>query len=65
MQCKLFCRKSGYFTRPEAFAEGLQREVNEWLVARPSIRVLHVLQSTNGGSLEPTSLTISVWYEDP
>ncbi|MGN2245758.1 hypothetical protein ACFWZ3_03595 [Frateuria sp. GZRR35] len=63
MQCKLFCRKSGYFTRPAAFAEVLQREVNDWLAANPSIRVVHVLQSSSGGSLEPTSVTVSVWYE--
>ena len=64
MQCKLFCRKSGYFTRPGAFAEGLQQEINDWLAARPSIRLVHILQSTSGGSLEPTSLTVPVWYED-
>lgn len=63
MQCKLFCRKSGYFTRPEAFAEGLQREINDWLAAHPSIRVIHVLQSASGGSLEPAALAVSLWYE--
>ncbi len=42
----------------------IEKEINDWLKERPSIKILHIRQSSNGGSLYVTKLFISVWYEE-
>lgn len=42
----------------------LEIQVNAWLSDNPNIRIIAVQQSAAGGSLNPPSYLVSVWYED-
>ena len=42
----------------------LEKEINNWLEEHPSIKIVKIRQSSNGGSLHVTKLFISVWYEE-
>jgi hypothetical protein len=64
MKMKLFLKKESAFRRWERFVSELEDEVNAWLAAHPGIRVVHVTQSSNGGSFDTSKVVISVWYED-
>ncbi|HEY7310079.1 MAG TPA: hypothetical protein VH643_12025 [Gemmataceae bacterium] len=58
MKVKLFVQDKGV-------VESLEEQVNTWLAANAGIRIRHITQSSNGGSLERTSkVFISVWYEE-
>ena len=63
MLTKMFASRAGYFTSPAKTATQLEGEINAWLGARPDVRVVHIRQSSNGGSLEPSKVWISIWYE--
>ena len=64
MRVKLFLAKMGYFGSSRRFAERLEQEINGWLEEHPQIRIVEVCQTSGGGSFEPMSLTVSVWYEE-
>jgi hypothetical protein len=42
----------------------LEVQVNAWLTGNPTIRIFTVQQSAAGGSLNPPSYLVSVWYEE-
>ena len=64
MKMKLFLKDHSPFRRWGRFVSDLEDEVNAWLAAHPDIQVVHVMQSSNGGSFDTSKVVISVWYED-
>ena len=64
MKMKLFLKDKSVFRRWGRFVSELEDEVNAWLAAHPGIRVMHVTQSSNGGSLDTSKVVISIWYEE-
>jgi hypothetical protein len=61
---KLFVKDKSSLRRWARFAEELEAEVNDWLALNPGIRIVHVTQSSNGGSFDTSKVFISVWYEE-
>jgi hypothetical protein len=64
MKMKLFVQDKGLMGGWRRFTEALENQVNAWLAENPGIRIAHVEQSSNGGSLDSSKIMISVWYED-
>ena len=62
MKVKLFSKRDSYFARRKHL--DLENEINEWLKKNPSIKVIEIKQSASGGSLEPATWFVSVWYEE-
>ncbi len=50
--------------RKEVDVSNLEKEINVWLEQHPSIKIIDIKQSSNGGSWATTKVFISVWYED-
>jgi hypothetical protein len=42
----------------------LEAEINQWLAANPTIKVVEVAQSSIGSSFAGSLWCISVWYEE-
>lgn len=63
MKVKMFFGKAGYFSS-DKLSSDIEEGINSWLSRNPGLKVVHVLQSQSGGSLEPASAVVSVWYED-
>ena len=63
MKIKLFVKDKG-LQRWRRFVGELEDEVNAWLAANSNVKVVHVTQSSNGGSFDTSKLFISVWYEE-
>ncbi len=42
-----------------------ERVINSWLSEHPHIKVVDITQSSAGGDWAPTSLVITLWYEEP
>ncbi len=61
MKMKLFFM-SNLEKRKRVNLQSLEDEVNAWLGQNPNINVVNIKQSASGGSFNPTSLSISVWY---
>jgi len=64
VKVKLFLKDKSAFRKWDRFVQGLEDEVNTWLAAHPFLRIVHVTQSSNGGSLDTTKVMMSVWYEE-
>ncbi len=64
MQVKLFIHDKSAFQRWSRFAANLEDEINSWLAVNPGIRIVHVTQSSNGGSFDTTKIIVSIWYEE-
>jgi hypothetical protein len=64
MKTKLFLLKKSYLSRSRGFGARVEREINDWLEAHPKIKIVDIVQSASGGSMEPMTLVISIWYED-
>ena len=62
MKVKLFAKKDSFFARRKNL--DLENEINEWLKKNPSIKVIEIKQSASGGSMEPATWLVSVWYEE-
>lgn len=62
MRVKLFSKKEGYFKKNSTASTEFEQEINSWLQANPSIKIIEIKQSSSGGSLEPAIHLISVWY---
>lgn len=58
MKVKLFGREGS------KHALDIEQDINNWLKAQPDINIIHIKQSSNGGSFQDTKLYISVWYEN-
>jgi hypothetical protein len=50
--------------KKEVDVSDLEKDVNAWMEQNPSIRIIDVRQSSNGGSMANTKVFISVWYEE-
>lgn len=64
MKVKIFHLQRPYFSTSATFAERSERAINGWLADHPQVNIVHVHQSASGGSLEPSSVTVSIWYEE-
>jgi hypothetical protein len=64
MKVKLFGQDKSIFRSWGKFLALLEDEVNAWLAVHPGIRIVHVAQSSNGGSLDTSKVFLSVWYEE-
>ena len=63
METKIFGISQGYFRKISKAAFHLQEEINAWLAANPGIKIIDIKQSSSGGSVEPSNIIISIWYE--
>ena len=64
MKVKLFVKDKSAFRRWGRFVGELEAEVNAWLAANPGIKIVHITQSSNGGSFDTSKVFLSVWYEE-
>jgi hypothetical protein len=64
LKVKLFVKDKSAFRRWSRFVAELEEEVNAWLAAHPDIKILHMTQSSNGGSFDTSKVFLSVWYEE-
>jgi hypothetical protein len=64
VKVKLFVRDKSAFQRWSRFVAALEDEVNDWLADNPGIQIVHVTQSSNGGSFDTSKVFLSVWYEE-
>ncbi len=64
MKVKLFVQDKSPFRRWRRFLAALEDEVNAWLAANPGIKIVHITQSSNGGSFDTSKVFLSVWYEE-
>jgi hypothetical protein len=64
VKVKLFVRDKSPFGRWSRFLAALEDEVNAWLAANPGIKIVHITQSSNGGSFDSSKVFLSVWYEE-
>jgi len=63
MRVKFFGKSAGYFQSAGQVAKEMEGEVAAWLAQHPDIKLISVEQSSSGGSLEPSKIWVSVWYE--
>ncbi|MHC4544597.1 MAG: hypothetical protein ACYTDW_03575 [Planctomycetota bacterium] len=42
----------------------LEDEINTWMTENRNIKVVDIKQSSSGGSFSPSSVCISLWYEE-
>jgi hypothetical protein len=64
VKVKLFVQDKSPFRRWRRFLTALEDEVNAWLAANPGIKIVHIKQSSNGGSFDTSKVFLSVWYEE-
>lgn len=63
MKTKIFAISGGYFRGISKTALSLERNINAWINANPRIKIIDIKQSACGGSVEPSKIIISIWYE--
>jgi hypothetical protein len=64
MKSRIFFRKQSWLGSSADFSRDIELEVNDWLAAHPAIKVIDIKQSSSGGSLEPSAIAISIWYDE-
>lgn len=64
VRMKLFIKDKSPFSFWSTFQSRLEDEVNAWLADNPGIRIVHVTQSSNGGSLDSSKIWLTIWYDD-
>jgi hypothetical protein len=64
VKVKLFVQDKSPFRRWSRFLAQIEDEVNGWLAANPGIKIVHITQSSNGGSFDTSKVFLSVWYEE-
>jgi hypothetical protein len=64
MKVNLFVKDKSAFRRWGRFVGELEDEVNAWLANHPGIKIIHITQSSNGGSFDTSKVFLSVWYEE-
>ena len=67
MKVKIFTRvlksKFSFWMKPIEQADfGLESEINLWLAKDPTIEIKDIKQTQSGGSFQPATLTVTVWY---
>jgi hypothetical protein len=63
MQVKIFSKCGGYFSKSSRESLQLEQDINSWLDSHTEIKIVNIKQSSSGGSLEPATHIISIWYE--
>ncbi len=63
MKTKIFAISGGYFRNISKTALSLEEEINAWIKANSGIKIIDLKQSSCGGSVEPSKIIISIWYE--
>jgi hypothetical protein len=41
----------------------IEKEINDWLIKMPDIKIHHIKQSMSGGSWAPCKIVVSIFYE--
>lgn len=67
MEVKIFSKtlkcKTKFLSNDETIKDnGLEAEINLWLAANANKEIIEINQTQSGGSLEPATLVISIWY---
>lgn len=62
MKVKMFFKKE-LEKGKEINIQALDEEINAWLEQNPNIKVIDIKQSASGGSVNRSSICISLWYE--
>ncbi|ABV37115.1 conserved hypothetical protein [Shewanella sediminis HAW-EB3] len=67
MEVKIFTKvlrpKVGFLPKSDTATDhGLEAEINLWLASQPNIDIQNITQSQSGGSFQPATLVVSVWY---
>ncbi len=68
MKVKIFTKtlkpKLSFWMKPlEQVDCGLESEINLWLSEIPAIEIKDIKQTQSGGSFQPATLTVIVWYQ--
>jgi len=68
MEVKIFTKvlrpKIGFMSKSDTVTDhGLEAEINLWLASQPNIEIQDITQSQSGGSFQPSTIVISVWYK--
>ncbi|OUS24477.1 hypothetical protein A9Q98_13760 [Thalassotalea sp. 42_200_T64] len=68
MEVKIFTKilrpKVGFLPKSDTATDhGLEAEINLWLAAKADIEIQNITQSQSGGSFQPSTIVVSVWYE--
>lgn len=59
----MFIKKQSILADAARFSQDIEQDVNVWLAAHPTIKVVDIKQSSSGGSFEASAIAISIWYE--
>jgi len=67
MEVKIFTKilraKTGFLPNTDTATDhGLEGEINIWLATQPNIKIQNITQSQSGGSFQPSTIVISIWY---
>ena len=62
MKSRIFFRKQSWLGSSADFSRDIELEVNDWLATHPAIKVVDIKQSSSGGGMEPSA--ISIWQEE-
>jgi len=63
MKLKIFSRKADFW-KGVIVTDPLQEEVNRWLDAHPSVRVVEVKHNVSGGFWSWGQFIVSIYYSD-
>ena len=61
MKVKIFS-VNNLFRRKKQNQRVLEDEINKWLTDNQEIEILHIKQSASGGSYNPSTWLITIWY---
>lgn len=61
MKMKLFGREN---SKHGLEVLAIEKDINDWLVQNPKIKIHDIKQSSNGGSWATSKLFVSVWFEE-
>ena len=68
MEVKIFTKilrpKVGFLPKSDTATDhGLEGEINLWLATQPNIKIDNITQSQSGGSFQPSTIVVSIWYK--
>ena len=61
MKVKIFSLNNPLRRKKQNQSE-LEDEINKWLMDNQEIEILHIKQSASGGSYNPSTWLITIWY---
>ena len=61
MKVKIFSVNNP-FRRKKQKQQTLEDDINNWLTDNQEKEVLHIKQSASGGSINPSTWLITIWY---